>query len=123
MQQEQRRCLFRTRFPVKDCVPIDTSRSIVGAIFHARILSCNARHRLTREHHDNRQRCVRSRAHHSATSTFTSTFSAARSCHCDLPDVDDIRLAHSDLSDQSIDNTFVPVRERDGGHNTLEELS
>jgi len=74
-------------------VPIDTSRSIVGAIFHARILSCNARHRLTREHHDNRQRCVRSRAHHSATSTFTSTFSAARSCHCDLPDVHDIRLA------------------------------
>jgi hypothetical protein len=41
----------------------------------------------------------RSRAHHAAISTFTATFSAARSCHCDLPDVNDIRLGHSDLSD------------------------
>jgi hypothetical protein len=33
-----------------------------------------------------------------------------KSCHCDLLEVHDIRLAPSDLSDQSIDDTFVPVR-------------
>ena len=105
VQQEQRRGLFGTRFPVKDCVPIDTSRSIVGAMFHARLLSCHARHQLTREHHDDGQRSVRGRAHHAGTSTLTSNFIAMRSCHCDLLHVHDIRLAPSDLSHASRPST------------------
>jgi hypothetical protein len=123
VQQEQRRCLFRTRFPIKDCVPIDTSRSKLGAMFHARLLCCHARHRLTREHLDNAQHSVRGRARHAGTSTLNSNFTATRSWHSDLLNVHDITLAHSHLSDESIGNTFVPVREWDDGHNTLEELS
>jgi hypothetical protein len=90
---------------------------MVGALFHARFLSRHTRHRLTREHDDSRQHRVRGRVHHAAISTLTSNFTAAGSWHCDLLGVHDITLAPSDLSDQSIDDTFVPVRGQEGGSN------